>query len=195
MRRSAISNWVHAPSMPRRPDHSHGFFAVPALALVAVLIAILASTSIQAEIYRCIDDEGRTEFSDRPCADDAEIVELEGNMSVIAAADSLDAAAQANRQFIDQRLADLAEQRRAAAERQRVEAAQQRSAALRQAASQQRSIPLSLQDQRRLLAQRRAERIEADQRRREQAESEPAAADQRRTLLSRSGGNRQRILD
>lgn len=195
MRRTAISNRVQAPSIRHRPDHSHGVFAVPALALVAVLITMSASTSIQAEIYRCIDGEGRTEFSDRPCADDAKIFELQGNMSVIAAADSLDAAAQANRQFIDQRLANLAEQRRAAAERQRVEAAQQRAAALRQAASRQRSIPLSLQDQRRLLAQRRAERSETDQRRREQAESEPAAADQRRTLLSRSGGNRQQILD
>jgi hypothetical protein len=171
----------------------------PALALA--LAIVFSSASSQAQIYRCIDADGRIEFSDLPCADDAEIIEPGGNLSVVARADSLDAAAIANRQFIDQRRADLAEQHRAAAERRRYEDARER-AALAQAARQlHRSTPSFLPGQRRLQiqrqleAQRRADQAEAQQRRRELAEADLDQGRRRETLLSRSGGNRERILD
>lgn len=169
--------------------------------MVLALAMLFSSASSQAQIYRCIDADGRSEFSDLPCADDAEIIEPGGNLSVIARADSLDAAAIANRQFIEQRRADLAEQRRAAAERRRHEDARERAALAQMARQLHRSTPSFLPGQRRLHiqrqleAQRRADRAEAQQRRRELAGAERDENSRRETLLSRSGGTRERILD
>lgn len=160
------------------------------------LVCLLSPTPIQAQIYRCIDANGQQEFSDLPCADDAELIELSGNMSVIEAADSLDAAARSNRQFIDRRRAELTAQRQAA-ERQRRDAAQQGATAARALRQQQqeRSSSLSRYDRQRLVSQRRAARFEAEQRRREQAAPERPDGNRRSTLLSRSGSSRERILD
>lgn len=42
-----------------------------------LLIITLFAAAAQAEVYRCVDERGRPSFSDRPCAADAETVELD----------------------------------------------------------------------------------------------------------------------
>ncbi len=154
-----------------------------------VLVLLLAPGLAMAEIYRCIDSTGTITFADLPCAANAEIHRPSGSLSVIASADSLDAEARTNREFIDQRRASLAAAQRAAAQQRRSAAA---PTADLQAA---RSTPLSVRDRRRLLELRRAERLEAEQRRREQIAARSEPSNRRSTLLSRSGGNRERILN
>jgi len=47
-----------------------------------ILLLALAGTA-HAEIYKCTGADGRPQFSDKPCADDAEVVELkEGNSGI-----------------------------------------------------------------------------------------------------------------
>jgi len=168
--------------------------ASTALGLLMLLVAPVAAG---AEIYRCTDALGTVIFADLPCAADAEIHRPGGTLSVIASADSLDLAARANREFIDQRRAELAAQRRAAANRERLELmAQQRAfAAAAIAAEQQRIRTRSLRDQHSPRVSRRTDQLEAERRRREQAAPKQEQRPVRGTLLSRSGGNRERILD
>jgi hypothetical protein len=50
-------------------------FAMPRLAALLAVSGLLASTSVRAEVYRCLQD-GRTTYTDRPCAVGAEPVQL-----------------------------------------------------------------------------------------------------------------------
>ncbi len=88
--------------------------AWPALAALCLLTSAAAADSV----YRC-EIEGVTVFSDRPCADHAELMVPTGSLSVVSAPENLDQIAAANRTFIDQRLA-----RQAELERERVRADQ-----------------------------------------------------------------------
>lgn len=159
-------------------------------ATLTILLAMVLANPAMSQVYRCIEGE-TTVFSDIPCADDAELHRVQARISVVAAADDLDAIAQLNRAFVDQRREKLAAQRARAAQVSR-QAAQRR---LGQAAAEEvryRTIIGPAADAA-LRGQRRPEpdpRTEA-QRRRAAVEDLP---ERRRTLLSRSGGNRPRIL-
>ena len=172
--------------------------AIPVWILAAS--AALGASAAAAEIYRCQGDDGSLVFSDLPCADDAELHRSNGDLSVVAAADSLDRAAVANRAFIEGRRAELREQHRKARERERQRQLRQ-SLESRNGPEDADVIPrrLTRQELNRVLAERR----EAELRRRDLATARDddrqagnnAAGRERRTLLSRSGGSRERILD
>lgn len=161
----------------------------PNLALLFFLAASPASHAA-AEVYRCNDGD-TTVFSDVPCSDEAELHQLRSGISVVAAAGDLAEVAERNRAFVDQRQEDLAARRARA-----VELAQQAGRSRQQRAAvdetRYRTIIGPAADPRaggkRLVPT--DPRIEA-QRRRAPARNE---LERRRTLLSRSGGNRPRIL-
>jgi hypothetical protein len=71
--------------------------------------AMLAAFTLAAAqpMYRCVID-GVTTFSDRPCADDARPHAPAGRLSFIAPADDLADVAEANRDFVERRRAQLA---------------------------------------------------------------------------------------
>lgn len=94
----------------------------PLIWLTAPILAA-AALPATAQIYRCVDSEaGITVFSDVPCAENAEIHESRQRLSVIARPDRLDAIAERNQEFLDQRSEALAQARQ-----QRTEAAQRRT--------------------------------------------------------------------
>jgi len=51
--------------------------------LIAILLLVISPATAQ-EIYKCTDENGRPQFSDQPCAEDAEVVELEEDSSGIS---------------------------------------------------------------------------------------------------------------
>lgn len=188
----AISPGTHAsenPS-PRAVSKQAMRLRLATNAALTILLAVVLANPATGQVYRCIEGE-TTVFSDIPCADDAELHRVQAGISVVAAADDLDAIAQRNRAFVDQRREKLATQRARAAQVGR-QVAQRR---LEQAAAEDvryRTIIGPAADSA-LRGQRRPEpdpRTEA-QRRRTAVEDSP---ERRRTLLSRSGGNRPRIL-
>lgn len=52
--------------------------------LIAVLIPLIFSATVSAEVYKCTDPQGKTVFSDRPCGDDAETVDVKVHSSGIS---------------------------------------------------------------------------------------------------------------
>lgn len=51
--------------------------------LIATVILAIAGTA-NAEIYKCLDDKGRPQFSDRPCSENAEIIEVKDHTAGIS---------------------------------------------------------------------------------------------------------------
>lgn len=164
---------------------------MPDAALALLLIAALGHPAA-ADIYRC-DQGDTTVFSDVPCSETAEVFESPAGISVIAAADDLDEAAERNKTFIEQRrekLAARAERAARLAQQQQAERSRQRRAAAE--AIRYRTIISpgaysGFANGRRSPTDPRSE----TQRQRTRADDEPG---RRRTLLSRSGGNQSRIL-
>jgi len=166
---------------------------IPRLSVPAVLaiIAALTATSAGAQIYRCTEGE-TTVFSDVPCSESAEVHDTQGRLSVVNAAGNLDEITASNQAFLQQRLATLARQRERAAEQRREAQRQQRRQEAIEQAQRSRTIvgrlgnsgignlPNLTPDRRSQASQQRSER-----------DDERA---QRRTLLSRSGGNQRNIL-
>lgn len=157
--------------------------------LAAASLLLLAGTGpAGAEIYRCTNGE-TTVFSDVPCSESAEVHHPATRISVVDAADGLDEIARQNRSYIDQRQARLERQREQAAERRREQrVARQRRAAVAEARRTRTVVGH--------LGRPPFTRGPVDQRTQQQRER-PARnddRDRRRTLLSRSGGNRERIL-
>ncbi len=60
-----------------------GLFGELCVARLAVLLLVLWSGMAGAQIYKCEDDRGRPQFSDRPCATDAQTVTVENTSSGI----------------------------------------------------------------------------------------------------------------
>lgn len=166
--------------MTRRPTSIIGW----------ALLACLMATPAAAQIYRCTEGE-TTVFSDIPCSESAQL-HVTGGLSVIGAAENLDEIMAGNKAFIEQRQQQLAQQRE--------RAAQQRSAARQ---SQQRR-ELAEDNARYRTVVGRLNRpqftngpMQTDLRTQAQRDREAGQANRdqpRRTLLSRSGGNRENIL-
>lgn len=76
------------------------------LGAAAAMLAAFTLCAAQP-MYRCVID-GVTTFSDRPCADDARPHAPAGRLSFIAPADDLGDVAEANREFVERRRAQLA---------------------------------------------------------------------------------------
>jgi|GEM_PF-2183648 len=74
-------------------------------------------------IYRCTTDDRGTVYSDRPCADGAEPIELDARISVIDSADGLATIAESNAAFLDSRRAERDARREAEARRREAEQA------------------------------------------------------------------------
>lgn len=163
----------------------------------------LAAVSLQAaparaEIYRCVESGENgpvTVFSDLPCDADAQLHHSDGaHLSVIAAAADLDQVAERNRAFVEARQRAARETRAAAAQRAAAERLARRyddddniyypGLAHR---FPNPGRPHFAGD-----ARRGDERTATDPRVRRRANAAPAT--DRGTLLSRSGGNRERIL-
>ncbi|MDT8437474.1 MAG: hypothetical protein RQ729_00520 [Wenzhouxiangellaceae bacterium] len=160
-----------------------------------LLFALLLPTMDVAavEIYRC-EQNGVIEFSDRPCADDAAKYQPGGNLSVVGASEDLGAVSERNRQWVEQRREALAEQRALATEQARRQQQQAEADALSRLFDDRfqssRSYPSTFSPLvRPRLPQQRPARPPNP--RPEQA-STPA---DRRTLLSRSGGNGEILRD
>ena len=156
-----------------------------------MIIAALLASSASAEIYRCT--EGKTTvFSDVPCSETAEVHTTESRISIVDAAEDLDEVAASNKAFLEQRLETLARQRERAAQQSREAQQRQRRLEAIEQARRSRTVIGHLgnshfgtfrnttPDPRAQARQQRSERDDA-----------PA---QRRTLLSRSGGNQRNIL-
>lgn len=158
------------------------------LAGVALLGAALLNTA-GAQVYRC-EEGDTTVFSDMPCSESAELLEMPTGISVVAAADDLDEVARSNKAFIDQRQEKLAARRERARLARQAERDRQRRAPGEEI--RYRTIIGPFGDSRFGDARRSQAdpRIEA-QRQRASDRDEP---ERRRTLLSRSGGNQPRIL-
>ncbi|MEM7054868.1 MAG: hypothetical protein AAF446_10020, partial [Pseudomonadota bacterium] len=84
----------------------------------ALFLLLLSPALLQAEIYRCAQDE-TVIFSDLPCGENAERYESAKGISIIEPPPGLDAIAQNNQAFVEQRqqrrqqaLADARERRR-----------------------------------------------------------------------------------
>jgi hypothetical protein len=159
-------------------------------AILAGLLTAALGNPATAQVYRCQEGD-TTVFSDIPCSENAELLEVLTGISVVAAADDLDDVAQRNKAFIDQRQEKLAARRERAAEfRQRTERDRQRRAAAEEI--RYRTIVGSASDRGRGSGRHSpTDRRTEAQRRRAAAEDGP---ERRRTLLSRSGGNQPRIL-
>lgn len=155
-----------------------------------ILLATTLGNPAAAQVYRC-EEGGTTVFSDIPCSESAELLDLRTGISVVAAADDLDEVARRNKSFIEQRQEKLAARRERAAQRARQA---DRDGQRRGAAEEirYRTIIGPVADSR----FRGPPRTEPDprteaQRQRGAVEDTP---ERRRTLLSRSGGNQPRIL-
>lgn len=158
--------------------------------LSALLVTLFAGNPAEAQVYRC-QDGGTTVFSDVPCSDNADLFEMRNGISVVAAADDLDEVAQRNKAFVDQRQEQVAARRARAAEQSR-QAARERQRRMVTEEVRYRTIigpGIAFGSRSDRLAPPDP-RVEA-QRRRTPARDEP---ERRRTLLSRSGGNRPNIL-
>jgi len=158
-------------------------------AALLVLFAFGPADPAASQVYRC-EEGDTTVFTDVPCAENAERLQMRSGISVVAAANDLDEVAERNKAFLDQRQEKLAA-RRARAEK------------FRQRAERDRQPRSTVQDIRyRTIIGPAADpgfgrgrlsptdpRIKAQRR---QANDDESA--RRRTLLSRSGGNQPRIL-
>lgn len=82
------------------------------IALVIVATMFSVSALAQASIYRCVDEQGTVIFSDRPCDDEARAYESAATLSVINAPEDVEARAEANRAFIQERRERQTEARR-----------------------------------------------------------------------------------
>lgn len=51
-----------------------------------LLTATLFATPVVAEVYKCVDDKGKSRFSDQPCGDNAETLTIETQSSGIGGA-------------------------------------------------------------------------------------------------------------
>ena len=47
--------------------------------LISLAFLLAFTASVQAQVFRCIDAEGNTVFSDSPCGEDAEAIQLRDN--------------------------------------------------------------------------------------------------------------------
>lgn len=160
------------------------------LAGVVLFTATLVNAAA-AQVYRC-EQGDTTVFSDIPCSESAELLDLRTGISVVAAADDLDEVARSNKAFIDQRQEKLAARReRAARLARQAERNRQRRAPAEEI--RYRTIVGPVADYSGFGNARRSPtdpRVEA-QRQRAPDRDEP---ERRRTLLSGSGGNQPRIL-
>lgn len=167
---------------------------------------VLQAAPARAEIYRCVESGENgpvTVFSDLPCDADAQLHHSDGaHLSVIAAAADLDQVAERNREFVESRNRALEQARQRAAREARAAAAQ-RAAAERLARRYDDDDDVYYpglahrfpHPGRRNFAgdaRRGGDRAVRDPRVRSRADAAPAT--DRGTLLSRSGGNRERIL-
>lgn len=158
--------------------------------LLVVLLAAVPGNPATAQVYRC-EESDTTVFSDVPCSDDAELLEIRTGISVVAAADDLEEVTRQNKAFIDQRQEKLAARRkRAAAFAQQAARTRERRAATEEI--RYRTIIGPVAD----YSSRSPGRLPGDPRLEAQRQRAPARdePERRRTLLSRSGGNQPRIL-
>lgn len=153
--------------------------------------AAFLSTSARAEIYRC--NEGETVvFSDVPCSESAEVHITESRVSVVDAAGNLDEIAATNEAFVQQRRQTLAQRReRAARQTRQAQRQQQRLEAIEQA-RQSRTIVGHLGHSG--IGSSRTTTADPRTRARRQRSERDEQSAERRTLLSRSGGNKRSIL-
>ena len=161
-------------------------------ATLAILLTVALANPAMGQVYRCVEGE-TTVFSDVPCAEDAELHQIHAGISVVAAADDLDAIAERNRAYVDQRREVLAKQRqRARSDRAGGQAARRQQD--RAAAEEIRYRTIIGPAARSALRGQRTPQTDP----RTEAQRRPAAVEdtpeRRRTLLSRSGGNQPRIL-
>lgn len=165
-----------------------GSISLSALAVAA--LASLAAVPAAAEIYRCNNGE-TTVFSDTLCAGNPQVYRPRANISVIGKAEGLDEIAASNRAFVEQRQEALAQQRERAAEHRREARLQERRRAAAEEAARFRNVIGHLGD--RGFGADRGRQVDARTRARAGRQSGQGGDDasgQRRTLLSRSGGNR-----
>lgn len=94
-------------------------------------LLILASPLAGAEVYRCEQGE-TTVYTDHPCDEAAVPLKLAGSLSVVPTAPGHAEIVTRNREYVDARRAEIAENRRTAA-RLRAEAAERERAARAQA--------------------------------------------------------------
>ncbi len=85
---------------------------MPKLALAILTLMVSSAVLAQASIYRCVDEEGTVIFSDRPCDEEAREYIGGTTLSVINAPEDVEARAEANRAFIEERRERQIEARR-----------------------------------------------------------------------------------